>query len=283
MRVLIVGASGMIGRHLLRDIPMIDPAIEVVGTYNSHPLPRGIAMDITDIDSIKRGVAESKADIILWLAGSKDVAALERTPELSLRLNERPIADLISLIASSSIAPRLIYISSDYVFAGRKGQYSDSDGTAPDTVYGLSKQRAEHLIASALPGSTSLRTSAVMSSQGGFFAWLTSELRNGNPVTLFDNAAFSPTPPLCLSRAIVALLRDESLTGTLNFAGPRTTRFNFGKHVCEMFGFSASLIQPAQVDFAQSLLKPDLSLLTSERLSTYAPDTLDAFAPETCS
>ena len=59
MRVLIVGASGMIGRHLLRDIPMIAPAIEVIGTYNSHPLPQGIAMDITDVDSIARGIAES--------------------------------------------------------------------------------------------------------------------------------------------------------------------------------------------------------------------------------
>ncbi|MBP8232610.1 sugar nucleotide-binding protein [Rhizorhabdus sp.] len=283
MRVLIVGASGMIGRHLLRDIPMIAPAIEVIGTYNSHALPQGIAMDITDVDSIARGIAESKADIILWLAGSKDVAALERTPDLSLSLNERPIVDLISLLGSSSTQPRLIYISSDYVFAGRKGHYRDCDDTAPDTVYGLSKQRAEHLIATALPGSTALRTSAVMSSQGGFLAWLMGELRSGNQVTLFDNAAFSPTPPLCLSRAVVALLRDDSLSGPLNFAGPRTTRFDFGKRVCEMFGFSASLIQPAQVDFAKSLLKPDLSLLTSERLSAYAPDTLDAFAPETCS
>jgi dTDP-4-dehydrorhamnose reductase len=283
MRVLIVGASGMIGRHLLRDLPVIDPAIDVIGTYNSHPMPQGIAMDITDIDSISRGIAESRADAILWLAGSKDVAALERAPDLSVNLNDRPIANLISLLSTSSKRSRLIYISSDYVFPGQQGRYRDCDSLAPDTVYGRSKQRAEQLIGEALPESTALRTSAVMSSQGGFLAWLTSELQSGNAVTLFDNTAFSPTPPLYLSRAIAGLLRDESLSGPLNFAGPRTTRYAFGRRVCEMFGFSPTLIQPAQVDFAKSLLKPDLSLLTSDSLLAYAPSSLDAFAPETCS
>ena len=284
MKILIIGASGLIGRHLVHDLRVsFGSRASIRGTYHSHPFENGIALDITDYGGIARCLVEQAPDIVIWLAGSKNVNLLEHDASQSIALNETPVRNLVTILTGFQHQPRLIYLSSDYVFCGRTGGYLDNDVCQPNTVYGLSKVLAEDMLMGSGLNAICLRTAAVMSKHGGFLGWLLRELDTGNSVSLFENTIFSPTPPLLLSNAIRYLCLIDSPPRVLNFAGPPMSRYSFGRKISERFGYNPNLIRGAKVNFSSSTLHPDLSLVTSGALAKLAPKSIADFSNETCS
>ncbi len=284
MRILIVGGSGLVGHHLARDLEqMLEPGSIILTTYHSHPLKNGLQLDMSSSDSLSNCLAVSAPDAIIWLAGSKNVSLLEQNPALSFALNERPIQLLIDLLDKTDARPRIIYLSSDYIYSGRRGNYRDDDPQHPNTVYGKSKVKAEAMLLASGLDCVALRTAAIMSRHGGFLGWLIKELAHGQSVSLFDNIFFSPTPPLLLSRAIHYLLSTDTDRRQVNFAGPKVSRYEIGHHLCRSFNFPVSLIQQCSTDFTGSTLQQDLSLITSDNLRHLVPIIPDDFSPVTCS
>ena len=283
MRVLIVGGSGQIGRHLVRDLSaMIGTNGQVIATYHRHPVADGVQLDIADGEQLTALIQAARPDTIIWLAGSKDVSRLERDPAFSTTVNEAPVAQLVDILQAMPKPPRLIYLSSDYVYCGQHGQYRDGDNRQPGTVYGRSKLVAEDMILGAGLDALVLRTSAVMSSHAGFLAWLLEELNAGREVSLFGNATFSPTPPIYLSRALHFLLDAGISESALNFAGPAVTRYEMGRRTCEAFGIPGALVRETATDFSSGTFRPNLSLVTSAILAHIAPSGLTDFTPESC-
>lgn len=255
---------------------------QVIATYHHHPIEGGVPLDITDTALLAERISATRPDAIIWLAGSKDVGRLEREPAFSEAINETPIRRLLDILHTMPVAPRLIYLSTDYVYCGRHGQYRDDDIRQPGTVYGRSKLAAESMILDSGLDAVVLRTSAVMSSHAGFLAWLLGELKNGRQVSLFGNATFSPTPPIHLSRALHFLLSAPFSRCSLNFAGPAVTRYDMGRRACEAFELPVELVRETAMDFSSSTFRPDLSLVTSSGLAHLAPAGLADFTPESC-
>lgn len=283
MKLLIVGASGVVGRHLLRDLQLhFGDGAEVNGTFHTNTIPHGISLDITDAESVARCVQQYNADTIVWLAGSKNVGLLEKDPTVGTELNEKPVASLVASLKDQRSAPKIIYLSSDYVFGGGTGQYHDVDPVGPSTVYGHSKVTAEKILLQSQLDVVCLRTSAIMSLQGGFLTWLLTELRAGRDVPLFRNTMFSPTPAAFLTAAVTRICDLPYGQRVLNFAGPRMSRFEFGRAICTAYGFPSALIQSAEVDLGASTLQSDLSLSTSTILADLAPASIADFASENC-
>lgn len=276
MKIAIIGASGLVGSSLMEDITFcFRNDCQVIGTYHQHSFDNGVRLDITDKEDIRRFVASYRPDILIWLAGSKELKLLESNPGLSRVLNEKPIDDLLDVINTGSIKPRLMYISSDYVFDGNRGNYASEDVRSPDTVYGRSKAYVEDRLRESGIESVSLRTSAIMNAKGGFFSWLLGQIKCGDAVNLYSNTIFSPTPSVSFNKVVERIIRESLWGGVLHFAGDAMSRYEFGRKITDLLGEDSSRIRPAIADIAHSTFHYNLSLITSRELLDLAPSDED--------
>ncbi|MBM3670512.1 MAG: sugar nucleotide-binding protein, partial [Actinobacteria bacterium] len=131
-----LGASAVVG---LRD------HVDVVGmSRDGHALPwcpRTVAGDLLDPDSLRRAVDSVQPDVILHCAALADHGACERDPEL---------AQAVNVVGGEALASaggaRFVLISTDAVFSGDTGNYTESDPVSPTTVYGRTKAEAEQAV-----------------------------------------------------------------------------------------------------------------------------------------
>lgn len=276
MNIAVVGASGLIGRGLMKHISKyLKMDCQIVGTYHKTPFIGGKHIDITSQNSLNSLINELSPQTIIWLSGSKELKLLELNSEVSTRLNETPIDDIIDIITKREIKPRFIYISSDYVFDGIKGNYSSDEPCCPDTVYGKSKVYAESKLRKANINYVSLRTSAVMSLNGGFLGWLIKQNEGAQVIELFENTIFSPTPSISLCKAVAHIINSPELKGVMHFAGEATSRYDFGRWIISQLGGDTSKLIPISADITHSTFHKDLSLKTSSELLLLKPKKED--------
>lgn len=148
MRIAITGASGLLGHAL---IASASPRHDIIaGIHSSELLDVGSIeqslLDLTDTQSIRRFVEQSRPDYLIHSAAITDVDLCEREPKRAQLLN----ADATRLIVDAvrNLPTRVVYISTDYVFDGTAGPYSETDATNPINVYGKTKLEGELAIRS---------------------------------------------------------------------------------------------------------------------------------------
>jgi len=276
IKIAIIGASGLVGKSLLKDLLLyFGVDAQVVGTYYNNSYPNGLYLDITNKSKMRVFIDNFRPDILVWLAGSKNIKELESDPSISHLLNEKPIINMLDILKDSLTQTKIIYISSDYVFDGNRGMYTFDDVRSPRTIYGKSKVFVEDMLRDSAVKSVSLRTSAIMSARGGFFSWLLQKIRDGECVDLYSNSIFSPTPSVSFNRAVVRIIQESLWGGELNFAGNAMTRYEFGRKVAEMLGKDPSQITPLIADIENGTFHSDLSLITSDELSDLMPSNED--------
>ncbi len=274
MKVLVVGASSFIGLRLygqLRD----DPDMDVVGTYFEHQKDPGfLHLDITDPEELEQVLAQVRPEAVYWVAGSKNLKKCEADPEYARRINTYPVMELLRILAQLGLRPHVVFVSTDYVFDGERGRYAAGDAPRPKTQYGQSNLWAEQCLqASPFPCSI-VRTSAVMGRHGTFFDWLTHALGQNQPIDLFADVYFSPTPigrlVMCFQR-IVAQRR----LGILHVCGnQRLSRYEFAIALKALRPRFVAELVPAAADASQLLFQKDLSLVPSDVCQPFANLTI---------
>ncbi len=145
MRVLITGASGFIGGHLFHSCPS---GWDAWGTYFEAslkpPSSRCLRLDLKDHRATIETLETIQPDLILHAAAYSRTAFCEKNPELARELNVAAVANLAHFCAGRKI--RLIFLSSDMVFDGTRGSYSETDPPHPINVYGETKLEAERFV-----------------------------------------------------------------------------------------------------------------------------------------
>ena len=194
-----------------------------------------------------------------------------------MTLNLDPVETLCNAIVESDLPTRLLYISSDYVFDAKQGNYSVDSPVNPTTVYGRSKVLAEdRVLRGDIPGCV-IRTAAVMGCSGGFLSWLIDALETPETVELFGNSFFSPTPVQMLADCITEILCTEmsERQRIYHAVGPeRMSRFDFGCLIRD-------LLQESGAPVAAELLKggkglgSDLSLVPNVTPYSVGTERLD--------
>lgn len=160
MKVVVTGASGLLGRAVHAHFS--SQGHDVLGLANSraeHPLVR---LDLLDTSALRKALVDFAPDIIVHSAAERRPDVVEREPERSQELNvDVPgrIAEICRDDFEPSLSPRLIYISTDYVFDGSKPPYSVDSEPNPLNAYGTSKLLGERAVSEkGAPGRvTSLR------------------------------------------------------------------------------------------------------------------------------
>ena len=252
--LLLTGSDGYVGQRLAK---RLGRHVDVIGISRRGTL--GVACELLDeaaLDDVARTVSPRW---IVHAAGNKNIGACEKTPMLAYDANVRTASNVLRAWPDVP----MLYISTDYIFAGTQGHYRESSPVAPGTTYGRSKLCAEVTGALTAPGRfTSVRVSAVYDASAPFLTFLDRELREGRPVDCYANSYYSPTYIDDLADAMLALMRCEARPDVVHVAGERISRFDFARTFANAFGYDPSLVRPVPLDRVNTALYPDLSLAT---------------------
>jgi len=272
-KILIIGASSFIGSRLYIYLKTIKQKLEIVGTYYSNKLlPELIYLDITNLSSLKSCIINKKFDFIILFSGIKDLKSCESDYNKAYILNYMQIKYIIDIIESNKLDTKVIFMSSDYVFDGLNGNYTDKDMPNPNTNYGRTKFLAEQALSKSNINYKIIRSSAVMGKGGVFFDWFLEQLNNSDEIELFNNVYFTPTLVLFLCEMIYKLLIDFDTIheNVLHIVGEkRMSRYEFGKIVYEFYRNSLNMkinvkLIPKEIELEHTFFRRDLSMIPSE-------------------
>jgi len=239
MRILITGSSGLLGSKLVAAAE----AHDVIPTYCSRALfPVSIRMDITDRNEVIRIVEKHKPNVIIHTAAETNVDKCEVDRERAWKVNVEGTKNIVDVCVRNNIL--LVLLSTDYVFDGEKGLYTEEDNPNPINFYGYTKLeaeryavQAEHLI---------IRTSVLYGWhpwKKNFVTWVLSSLREGKQIRVVEDHYNSPTLVDNLAELIIAAI-EKDLRGLYNIAGSeRISRLEFARKICEVFNLNPELIQ----------------------------------------
>lgn len=159
MRVLVTGCNGQVGHCLTELLAKSDVILHAVDKE---------VLDITNQEAVNAVVNEFRPTVIINAAAHTAVDKAETETELSYAINRDGPKYLAE--AAQAVGAAILHISTDYVFEGnKKGEYAESDATAPQGVYGASKLAGEVAVASACEKHIILRTAWVFGEHGNNF------------------------------------------------------------------------------------------------------------------
>lgn len=248
-KVLITGVSGLLGSNLAY---YFKDKYRVTGLYNSHPVAiDGIQtkkVDVTSRESFGEIITDFNPDIVIHCAALTDIDFCQTYKELTDRINvygTRVITDGIK-----EKDAKLIYISTDSVYDGIKGDFSENDDISPLNYYGLSKYKGEKE-ALTKRNSLILRTNLFgwnIQNKYSLAEWILNELSNNRSITGFTDALFSTLYTLELAK-IIGMLIDRDVVGIYN-CGSRSSlsKYEFGVQIAEYFNLDKFLITPTSID-----------------------------------
>ena len=279
--MLITGASGLLGASLARLASQSGHT--VYSLYNSHPCNFGDAqqVDITNQQAVRRTFLASRPDVVYHTASLTDVDLCEREPKLAMKVNGEATGFIAKICQETG--SYLVYVSTDYVFDGMRGQYSEEDGPAPINAYGRSKLFGEEEMARHSPRGCIARTSVVYgwgrSYRPNFATWVHSKLAANEQVRVVSDQFASPTLNTHLAMMLLEIA-ERQLKGTLHVAGStRISRFEFAVMLARQFGFNENLVTPIKAEAANWKAKrpvdSSLNVSKAQGLLTSKPVTLD--------
>jgi len=246
-KILIIGGSGLLGSKISELFP------EAFATYNTTHITRKNAfkLDISDRDSLKFALDKFEPNTIIVTAALTDVDKCEIHPELAAAVNTEPFNYITSYLKQRK--GRLIQISTDYVFSGEKGNYSESDERKPINVYGKTKKEAEDIIINSGINYSLVRTSGIFginesTGKDNFFTWIYNNLRTGKEIRLVTDQIYSPVLNSVLAEAIYEI-HEREINGIIHFSSlDAISRFEFGTLVAEIFNLRKERIYPARME-----------------------------------
>ena len=239
-KLLVIGV-GFLGQKLMSVFKA--RGFEVYGADTSGD--ENVKIDITDRQSVL-GVFESvRPEVAVLTAGLTNVDLCQEDPTLCSKVNILGVENVAQ--AAIKFNSKLVFISTDYVFDGLKGNYAEQDDLNPLSVYAWSKIEGERIV-SALPDHLILRTSTLYGFNNAddkmnFVKWVVSQLEEGNQVKIVSDQKTNPTLIDDLAEATARLI-ELGEKGVFHSVGSEPiSRYDFVKKIISVFGLDESLLE----------------------------------------
>jgi len=271
-RVLVIGASGFLGRYLALHLTTRQ---RVMGSYHAHPIAldgcASTPLDIMDERGVRETFEAFRPHVVIHTAALSDVDACEANPETAYGINVQGTEHVAR--ATAAVGARLIHISTDQIYDGSHTGYDEADEPRPLMVYGRTKLEGERR-AAALCGDTVILRLALLYGWGSavrprFSDWLAKGLREGREVPLFVDQYRTPLFVAQGAEIIGQLLQAPGMRGVFNLGGgERLSRYAFGLKFCDMFAFPKEQVKPmAMESLGQRAKRPKDCALNSSKIS----------------
>ncbi len=270
MRVWITGVSGLLGLHLAWEA--LHLGWDVWGTARRHPLPHApfpvLQGDLTDPAFLDRVWRWARPQAVFHTAALALVDQCERDPETAYRVNTWLPEQLARRAAAAGVP--FVHISTDAVFDGARGEYTEDDEPRPLSVYGRTKLEAERQVQRAYPQALVARVNFFgwsLSGRRSLAEWFLQQLQSGREeIPGFVDVWFCPLLANHLAQLLLLMLR-RGLQGLYHVVASRCmTKHAFGQAVARRFGFDPARIRPVSVQQAglQAARAPRLTLRTDK-------------------
>lgn len=275
MRALVTGASGLVGGRLCEMLDALGH--RVWGTTHSQKRLDLLPLDIRDRGAVERLVPALRPEVIFHAAAEPNVEWCEAHPVDGAAVNVAGLANLLT--AASRVGSKVVFFSSEYVFDGRDGPYSELAPPRPISVYGRQKVAGERLMGRFQPGGLILRTTVVFGWERAgknFVARLLGELGAGREMRVPNDQISSPTYVDDLVRAACELAERDA-HGLYHVAGTeRADRYALAVAAAREFGLDSDrVVGVPTAELGQLARRPLRGGLDVERLRQtlgWAPD-----------
>src|SRR3989454_5330336 len=254
MRILIIGAKGQLGQELQRVLRRE----EVIAT--EHP-----EYALTD-PMLGEKIAAQRPDLVIHTAGYTDVDGCEREPDTAFQVNAEGTRCVAEGAAKANA--RLIYISTDYVFDGKKTEpYTERDPVNPLNVYGRSKLAGEEEAVKGCRRTLVLRTSWLYGVHGKNFVKTILSLAGTQPeIRVVEDQRGSPTYARHLAQVIAGLIRSD-VTGVLHAGGEgECSWYEFAKAILQEAGSRCRVVPISTAESGRLAWRPPYSALSTTLL-----------------
>lgn len=276
MKVLVFGANGQLGK-CIQDIE----GIKFLGTspYGDFRFYDKDSGDIKNALAIEKLVKEEKPDFIINCAAYTQVEAAETNSECSNNAYEINTMGPMNLaIICKQYGVKLVHISTDYVFDGQKGFYTEDDKPNPINIYGRSKLFGERAIMRIMTPGTYyiIRTSWLYSKyNNNFFGKITSSLLSGEKVYVVEDQIGCPTYAPDLAKFIVDIVENKGHSdgGIYHFTNLGiASRYDVAKEIERTLGLSDMVVPISSKESENTVHRPPLCIMSKTKaLAEFGP------------
>jgi dTDP-4-dehydrorhamnose reductase len=243
MKILITGSAGFLGKNLYK---RLKKQHKIVGIDKNESEFTDYLTNLTDEKKIKDFIKTIRPDIIIHTAALTNVDYCEIHREEAYNSNVETTKNLIDSLENQKT--KFIFISSDYVYDGIKGNFNEESQVNPLNYYGETKLEAEQIV-KKYKNYLILRSTVIFGwDEGGknFFMQLFNNQKNSKqmkaPIDQYGNPTYINLFIDIISKSIL-----KNLTGTFIATGPENiNRYDFGLKICDIFDFNKKLILPIE-------------------------------------
>jgi dTDP-4-dehydrorhamnose reductase len=247
--MLITGVSGLLGNNLAR---YFRDKCEILGLYNAHQVTiAGTNVercDLTDAANIGRIITEFKPQILIHCAGLTNIDQCQEDKKTATKLNVLATKNTVKEVIDKEVY--LIYISTDAVYEGAKGNYSENDHINPQNYYGRTKYEGELEVLrkeSALVLRTNFFGSNVQNKKS-LAEWILGELKAKRRINAFKDAYFSSIYTMELAK-VIDISIEKNLRGVHNCGSADScSKYVFALKIAGIFGLDKTLVTPISIE-----------------------------------
>ena len=267
--LFITGVSGLLGSAIL--LSVVDSENAAAGQYWKHPInvpgAKTYQLNLLDMQSTRDLLYSLKPEAIIHCAAATNVDWCEDHPQDAEMMNAQVPAFLAETAREMGI--RFVHISTDAVFDGTVGNYSETDTPNPINEYAKSKLRGEQEALRFNPETLVLRVNIYgwnAQEKSSLAEWILGGLSAGNPVPGFTDVWFCPTLANDLAEAILDMLQ-RKLTGIFHVVGPeKISKYDFARRLAQTFDYDPDRVKPSSLADAKlaAARSPNMSLNTAK-------------------
>ncbi len=270
MRVAVTGANGLLGGEAIAQLAGRHEVLAL--GREACRLPAGpfawADADLGDGRSVEAALRAFRPEAVLHAGAATDVDACERDPELAWRVNVGGTEQVAR--ACRALGARLVAVSTDYVFDGEAGPYSEDDVPNPRGAYARTKRCGEEAALLLVPDCAVARVAVVYSGRPGakstFATQVVEKLSRGEPVKAFSDQLVSTTLAASGAAMCLELLLETSYRGVLHTSDATVLdRVELARRIARRFGLAGEIIPVRTADVKLAAPRPLRGGLRVER------------------
>ena len=239
-KTLVIGGSGLLGHYLKENLADSDTYF----TYNESKLnsEQTTFLDITNDHNLEKIFETVKPDTVYHVAAITNLDWCENNEQKTFAVNTNPINNIVNL--ANVYNSKLIFVSTDSVFDGVKGNYVENDPLNPINIYSKSKVEAEKIVKN-LDDSLIIRGTffGIKKNKESFLSYLLKQLKNGKKIKVPEDKISNGLFVNDFAKTLIEMNR-KKLSGLFHIGSfDNINNFEFAKEIANIFGYEDDLIQ----------------------------------------